>query len=124
MAKSYERKSDKVMNKLLFLLPLLAVTFGTVYAEPLETVDSEIIVDGDGSVAIQLDWNSDETVEKYEIGCVSCTPNISEFTLDDWFVLDDVTAFPNSTNVMLYLIAFDSADEIIAAKQLIVDIDQ
>ena len=112
------------MNKLLFLLPLLAIASGTVHAEPLEAVDSGILVDGGGSVMIELDWNPDETVEKYEVGCVSCTPNISEFTSNDWFVLDDVTAFPNSSNVMLYLIAFDSTDEIIAAKQIIVDIDQ
>ena len=112
------------MNKLLFLLPLLAVTFGMAYAEPLETVDTEVIMDGDGSAAVKLDWNADNAAEKYEIGCVSCIPNMSEFTYENGFVLKGVTALPNSSNVMLYVIAYDSAGEIITAKQIIVDIDQ
>ena len=112
------------MDKLLFLLPLLAITFGMAYAEPLETVDTEIVMDGDGSASVKLDWNADTAVEKYEVGCVSCIPNISEFTSDDSFVLDNVTALPNSSKVMLYVIAYDSGDEIITAKQIIVNIDK
>ena len=112
------------MNKLLFLLPLLAVTFGMAYAEPLETIDSEVIVDDDGSTSVQLGWNNNDTAEKYEVGCVSCIPNVSEFTSDDLFVLNDVTTLPNSSNVLLFVIAYDSDDEIIGAKQIIVDISQ
>ena len=112
------------MNRLLFLLPLLAITFGVAYAEPLESVDTEVIMNSDGSTSVKLDWNTDDAAEKYEIGCVSCIPNVSEFTSDNGFVLDNVTALPNSSNVMLYIIAYDSVNEIIAAQQIIVDIDQ
>ena len=122
--KRYQRKLAKDMNKLLFLLPLLAVTFGVVYAEPLETVDTEVIMDSDGSAAVKLDWNADDAAEKYEVGCVSCIPNVSEFTSDNGFVLGDVTTLPNSSNILLYVIAYDSTDEIIAAQQIIVDIGQ
>jgi len=36
--------------------------------------------------------------------------------------MKNVTAFPNSPIAMLYIIAYDSNDEIINAKQILVDI--
>ena len=112
------------MNKLLFLLPLLAVTFGMAYAEPLETLETEVTSEGDESATVKLTWNTDVTVEKYEVGCVSCIPNTSEYSSDTEFVLNDVTALPNSSNALLYVIAYDSSEKIITAKQIIVDIYQ
>jgi hypothetical protein len=51
-------------------------------------------------------------------------PNISEFSLEDSINLDGVTPFPNSSNAMLYLIAYNLQDQIIDARQFLVDLTQ
>ena len=100
------------------IVPLL----GLAYAEPLESVDVTVIEYEDGQASIQVDWNFDENALKYEIGCVSCMPNTSKFVSSDGVVLNQVTSFPNSSSAMLYLIAYDSQDEILNAKQLLIDL--
>ena len=112
------------MNKAILLLPVLVFSLGIAYAEHLDDIEV-LVLDYDGnSATIQLDWNPDETIQKYEIGCVSCIPNVIEFTTEDNFTMTNVTAFPNNSNAMLYIIAYDSNDEIINAKQILVDISQ
>ncbi|QLH05838.1 hypothetical protein [Nitrosopumilus ureiphilus] len=110
------------MNGFLFLISLLVLSTGIAYAQPLDQIHSQITSNDDISAVIQLDWNYDELVKKYEIGCVSCIPNTSYFSTETSFNLKNVTAFPNSSYAMLYIIAYDSNDEIIDAKQILVDI--
>ncbi|HEY4680834.1 MAG TPA: hypothetical protein VIH04_06175 [Nitrosarchaeum sp.] len=110
------------MNRILLLIPFFVFGIGTAYAEPLEYVQALVLDHEDNYATVQLDWNRDGTVKKYEIGCVSCIPNVVEFSTEDIFTMKNVTAFPNSSNAMLYIIAYDSNDEIINAKQILVNI--
>ena len=113
-------------GKILLMIPALLLIFGIdrAYAEPLDGV-SIAVQEYDGiSANIKMNWNHDETVTKYQIGCVSCMPNISEFSLEDSINLDGVTPFPNSSNAMLYLIAYNLQDQIIDARQFLVDLTQ
>ena len=110
--------------KSLLLLPLLVVVLGVnfAYAEPLENIQTSVI-DFDGTAAsIQITWNYDPTVAQYEVGCVSCVPNLSELTAENNISLNNITPFPNSTNVLLYVISYDSENEIINAKQIIIEL--
>ena len=108
------------------MLPVLAAVFGigTAYAEPIEDVTVTVLESDGVSGTVQATWNDDSSVAKYEIGCVSCMPNTSEFTTETSLVLEDVSPFPNTSNVMLYLIAYDAQDEIIHAKQILVSLEQ
>ena len=112
------------MNKLLLMIPLLAMGVGMAYAEPLERVDT-VILDYDGDVAsVQISWTSDESAKKYEIGCVSCSPNTKFTIIENDFVMKDVSPFPNTSKALLYIIAFDSDDEMINAKQIMIDLEK
>lgn len=111
--------------KTLLMLPALLLVFGMgfAYAEPLDGT-SIAILNYDGIFAtLEMEWSPDETVAKYEIGCVSCMPNILEMTSESSITLGNVTSFPNTSNAMLYMIAYDSSDEIIDAKQILVDLE-
>ena len=113
------------MAKTLLMLSALLLVFGMgfAYAEPLDDA-SVTVLNYDGiSATLEIEWNSDEAVTKYEIGCVSCMPNTLEMISESSIILDDVTAFPNTTNAMLYMIAYDSNDEIINAKQILVNLE-
>lgn len=112
------------MSKVILLLPLLLFGMSLSYAQPLDDIQT-FVLDYDGTYAtILLDWNGDETIEKYEIGCVSCIPNIVQYTTNDDLTVDGVTAFPNNPNAMLYIISYNSNDEIINAKQILIDIKE
>ena len=111
------------VTRILLLIPFLIFGVGVAYAEPLEYVQTSII-DYDGSHAtLQLNWNDDVMVEKYEIGCVSCIPNTVYFSTENNLTMKNVSAFPNNSNAMLYIIAYDSTDEIVGAQQILVDIN-
>jgi len=113
------------MAKTLLMLPALLFVFGMgfAYAEPLDDA-SVTVLNYDGiSATLEIEWSHEEAVTKYEIGCVSCMPNILKMTSESGITLDDVTAFPNTTNAMLYMIAYDSNDEIINAKQILVNLE-
>jgi len=112
------------MNKILFLIPfVLFAGMGLAYAEPLADVNIEVLKSNNDSTTVKLSWNSDQAAAKYEIGCVSCSPNISKHTTGNGYTLSNITAFPNNSFAMLYLIAYDSENELINAKQVIVDLD-
>lgn len=107
------------------MIPALLLVFGMGYAhaEPLEDT-SVTILDYDGiSATVKIEWNPDESVTKYKIGCVSCMPNTLEITSENNIILNDVTPFPNTPKAMLYMIAYDSNDEIINAKQIFVSLE-
>ena len=106
------------MSALLFVFGM-----GYAYAEPLYDT-SVTVLNYDGiSATLEIEWNPDEAVAKYELGCVSCMPNISEITQGNSIILDGVTRFPNTPNAMLYMIAYDSNDKIISAKQIMVTLE-
>ena len=113
------------MTKTLLIMPALLFVFGMgyAYAEPLDDT-SVTVLNYDGiSTTLKIEWNPDEVVAKYELRCVSCMPNISEMTQGNSIILDGVTRFPNTPNAMLYMIAYDSKDEIIRAKQILVTLE-
>ena len=111
------------MNHVLFLVCALIFTFGInyAYAEPLE-VNATVLTSDDTSATIQLTWNLDTSVVKYEVGCVSCMPSVSIFSTSDSVMLYDVTTFPNTFKALLYVVAYDSHDEIVDAKQILLDV--
>lgn len=109
------------MNRILWLIPIFVFGVPIAYAEPLEIVNSSVIEYDGNSATVQLNWNPDKTVKKYEIGCVSCIPNFSEETTFDEITLDNIKAMSNG-NALLYVIAFDDNDEIITAKQVILEL--
>jgi hypothetical protein len=112
------------MNKIFLAIPVFLFVFGVnfAHAEPLNEINTIVSEYDKISATVEILWNHDETVTKYEIGCVSCMPNTSEFTFADNITINNVIPFTNTSNVMLYLIAYDSSDEIINAKQILVDI--
>lgn len=112
------------MNRVLFLIPLLFVSgVGFAYAEPLDNIRTEVLeFDGD-SATIEISWNHDELVSEYEIGCVSCSPNISETTTKDSIILSHLNSIGDNSTVLLYLIAYDSENEIVDAEQIFVELD-
>ncbi len=115
----------KVIASLGLLILVTSVILGNpAFAEPLDNIQISVLnYDGD-SATVQITWNYDDKATNYKIGCVSCTPNTAEFTTGDSITFNNVTPFPNSSIAMLYMITYDSENEIIIAKQLIVDLSQ
>lgn len=110
------------MSKILLVIPLFIIGIGAAYAEPLENIETSVLEYENGYAMIQLSWNNDESAKKYEVGCVSCIPNLSEFTSNSTLTVKNVASLPSSSNAILYLLAYDSNDEILKAKQIIVNI--
>ena len=111
------------MNRILFLIPfLLFAGMGLTYAQPLADIEVDVLDYTNDSATAKISWNADQTATKYEIGCVSCTPNITKHTTGNSFTLSNITVFPNSSYAMLYLLAYDSENELINAKQVILDL--
>ena len=115
--------------KSLALLALLVLAVGVIstnqaFAEPLDNVQTLVSnYDGD-SATVKITWNDDSSAKNYKVGCVSCNPNVVEFTTGNSIAIHNVTPFPNGTYALLYVISFDSQDNIIAAKQLVVNLNQ
>jgi len=105
----------KILPLILFLIAFGLL--GTAYAEPLENIT--VLETGGSTSSLQIIWNHDDSVSDYEIGCVSCMPNLSESTTHDEIILDKITTLDNGFAI-LYLIAYNSHDEIITAKQVII----
>ncbi len=115
----------KVIASLGLLILMTSVIFGNqAFAEPLGNVRiSASNYDGD-SATVKITWNHDDKATNYKIGCVSCNPNNAKFTSSDSITFNNVTPFPNGSFAMLYVIAYDSQNEMISAKQLIVNLNQ
>ncbi|MGY5148407.1 MAG: hypothetical protein ACW9W4_10455 [Candidatus Nitrosopumilus sp. bin_7KS] len=89
------------------------------FAEPLDEIVTNVL-DVDGQTAtVKINWNHDDSVSNYKVGCVSCMPNFSENTTIDEIILYDVASFANG-NALLYIIAY-AEDEIISAEQVILN---
>jgi len=104
-------------------MPLLLGTgIGFAYAEPLDEIRTEILNFDGSSADVQISWNQDDAVSQYEIGCVSCFPNISKVTTENNIILNEVTSIGDKSMVLLYVIAYDSDNEIFKAKQIFVEL--
>ena len=103
---------------------MTSVIFGNqAFAEPLDNIRTFVSnYDGD-SATVKITWNHDDKITNYKIGCVSCSPNTVKFTTDDSITFNNVTSFPNSSFALLYVITYDSQNEMISAKQLIVNLN-
>lgn len=99
---------------------MIVPSFDSVYAQPLQEVNVDVL-EFDGTFAIvEISWN-DNGASYYESGCVSCMPNLSDITTENSLILNDVTSLTGG-NVLLYVIAYDDADEIISAKQIMIQL--
>jgi len=111
------------MNRILFLIPfVLFAGMGLAYAQPLTDIEVDILDYTNDAAIAKISWNADQTVTKYEIGCVSCSPNITKYTTGNSFTLTNITVLPNSSYAVLYLLAYDSENELINAKQVFLDL--
>ena len=99
---------------------IIVPSFDSVYAQPLEEVNVDVL-EFDGTFAIvEISWN-DNGASYYESGCVSCMPNLSDTTTDNSLILNNVTSLAGG-NTLLYVIAYDDTDEIISAKQIMIQL--
>ncbi len=115
----------KVIASLGLLFLVTSVILGNpAFAEPLGNIQISVLNYDDNSATVQITWNHDDKATNYKVGCVSCKPNTAEFTTGDSITFNNVTSLPNSSSAMLYVITYDSENEIIAAKQLIVNLSQ
>ncbi len=103
---------------------LIMFTLPLSYAGLPDNDVTATVLEFDGiSASIQIMWNSDDDT-KHKVGCVSCMPNTYEFLSEDSLIFENVTPFPNSTNAMLYLISYNLQDEIVHAKQIVLNLEQ
>ena len=112
------------MRKIIFLLPLFVLSMGMVYAEPLDNIQTSVLDYTDNTATVQITWNADEDVSSYQIGCVSCFPNIVESTSENSITIHNVTPFPNGSMAVLYALAYDSENNLISAKQIFINLAQ
>ena len=112
------------MRGLLFILPLIVFGMGLAYAEPLENIQTTVLNYSNNTATVQITWNDDSSADSYQIGCVSCFPNTVESTSENSLVVDNVTPFPNGSLAVLYGIAYDIENNIVAAKQIFVNLAQ
>ncbi len=99
---------------------IIAPSFDSVYAQPLQEVSADVL-EFDGTFAVvEISWN-DNGASYYEAGCVSCMPNLSDITNENSLILNGVTSLAGG-NALLYVIAYDDADEIISAKQIMIQL--
>lgn len=107
--------------KYFLILPLIIIGLvGTAYAEPLEEINTEIFEYSNSSISVNIFWNADDSVFRYEIGCVSCIPNMYENTKENTTTLHNVTTLDDG-RAILYIIAYDNSEQIISGKQIIVE---
>lgn len=112
---------DSSTMKYFVILPLIAVgLIGAAYAEPLEEINTEILKYSDSSVTVNVSWNNDPSVFQYEIGCVSCIPNMNEDTKENTITLHNITMLDDG-RALLYILAYDDSEQIISGKQIILE---
>ncbi|MDH3610639.1 MAG: hypothetical protein OEM79_02630 [Nitrosopumilus sp.] len=108
------------MRNLVFLLPLLVFGVGIAYAEPLDNLQSSVLDYSNSTATVQITWDADDDATFYKIGCVSCFPNTVESTSEHSLTISNVTPFPNGSMAMLYGLAYDIENNLIAAKQILI----
>jgi len=110
------------MKQILFLIPLFLFGLNFAYAEPFDGLEYSVLDYNQISATIHMNWNNDAGISQYQVGCVSCMPNTFEVTSVDEVSLSNISPFPNSSVAMLYILAYDYENDIIAAKQIFVDL--
>ena len=109
----------------IVIFAFFVVSFtGLAHAQPLESIDATVVTYDDNQAMVEIAWNTDPNIANYEIGCVSCMPNFSNYVETESITLSNVTPLPNTHYALLYVIALDSNNEIITAKQIIIDLDK
>lgn len=116
----YYSKMNPVYGMLLIISVVSLMGLDTVHAQPFEEVNSDILYFDGTFATIGISWNDDGT-SYYEAGCVSCMPNLSETTTENSIILSNITPLSDG-KALLYVIAYDVYDEIISAKQVIVQL--
>jgi len=111
------------MNQFLLLTPLLFIGIGLAYAEPIGETVAEVLEFDGYSAIVHLSWNQDKSVSQYEVGCVSCFPNISETTTENSIVLSDLTSIGERPTILLYIIAYDLEGTMINAEQIFIELN-
>lgn len=94
-----------------------ALALNPAFAIPLESVSVDVIENDGNKATVELSWNHNGA-SYYEAGCVSCIPNFSNSTTQNTVILENVTPFADG-DALLYLIAYDSEDEIVSARQIV-----
>ena len=102
---------------------LLSAGVSLAYAEPLDEVMTEVLEFNDNSATVQTSWSQDDAVSQYKIGCVSCSPNISEITTENSIILDNVTSIGDADIALLYVMAYDFNNKIIDIKQIFLELN-
>lgn len=111
------------MKPLFFLIPLLLVSLGMAYAEPLENIQTSVVDYANSTATIQITWDADDEVSSYKIGCVSCFPNTVESVSENNVIIGNVTSLPNSSTAMLYGLAYDLENNLLTAVQIFVNLE-
>jgi hypothetical protein len=112
------------MRGLFLILPLIVFGMGIAYAEPLGEIQTSVLEYSNNTATVQILWNEDAGVSYYQIGCVSCFPNMVNSTTESNIVLENVTPFPNGSIAVLYGLAYDIENNLVAAKQIFIDLTQ
>ena len=104
------------------LLFITGITYS--YAEPLDTLKASVLEYDGSSATVELTWNVNDSISNYDVGCVSCVPNTVQNTSSSNIIVDGVTPFTDSSTAMLYVLAYNSENEVIQAKQIILNLEQ
>jgi len=115
----------KIITSLGLLILVASMILGNpAFAEPIDSIGISVSNYDSNSATVKITWNHNDQATNYKIGCVSCNPNTEKFTTGDGITFNNVTPFPNSSFAMLYIITYNSDNEIISARQLIVNLNQ
>ncbi len=105
----------------VILLTIVIISnFNTVYAQPLQEINVDVLEFDGTFVTVEIVWNGNDA-SYYEAGCVSCMPNLSYTTTENSIILSNVTPLADG-KVLLYILAYDDTDEIISVRQVIVQL--
>ncbi|MDH3385117.1 MAG: hypothetical protein OEL77_03775 [Nitrosopumilus sp.] len=104
------------------MIPLLLVSVGMAYAEPLENVQTSVLDFTNNTATVQITWDADEETSSYKIGCVSCFPNTVKSVTENSVIIGNVTSLPNSSIAMLYGLAYDLENNLLTAVQIFVNL--
>ena len=110
------------MKPLFFLIPLLLVSVGMAYAEPLENIQTSVLNYANSTATVQITWDVDDEASSYKIGCVSCFPNIVKSVSDNSVIIGNVTSLPNSSIAILYGLSYDVENHLLNAVQIFVNL--
>ena len=110
------------MKTLLFLVPLLLISVGMAYAEPLSNIQTSVLDYTNNTATVQITWDADEEASSYKIGCVSCFPNTETSVSGNNVIIGNVTSLPNNSIAMLYGLAYDLENNLFAAVQIFVNL--